>query len=104
MSEFCPCRVCLVARVYRLLLWRECIAISLDESPAFVCPSSFLLDVAEAATNSPRPLTISDLRKLQNPLPALVLRDVPARVPPLSVDHGASPVDDSTHEWTQREC
>jgi hypothetical protein len=60
-----------------LLLWRECVAVEADESPAYVCPASLLLDIAQAASrfygpNSP--MVAADLARLFSPLPPLVLR------------------------------
>jgi hypothetical protein len=48
----------------KLFFWREREAQDRDESPAFICPSSLLLDAAEYLPDS-----LVSLSKLQSPLP-----------------------------------
>jgi hypothetical protein len=53
------------------------VAVEADESPAYVCPASLLLDIAQAASHfcSPNsPMVAADLARLFSPLPPLVLR------------------------------
>ena len=64
----------------KLFFWRELEAQERDESPAYICPSSLLLDAAEYLPGS-----LAALSKLQSPLPSSM------RTGPTGTD--SSPVD-----------